>query len=59
MRWDLDLMAIAGILAAIGTGVDDQIIVLDEALEKGQESVSIKQKIKMHLRLYLGHILPL
>ena len=29
------LPAIAGILAAIGTGVDDQIIITDEVLKKG------------------------
>lgn len=54
MKWDLDLMAIAGVLAAIGTGVDDQIIVLDEALEKGQEHISIKQKIKNAFAIVFG-----
>ena len=34
-RWNIDLAAIAGILAAIGTGVDDQIIITDEVLKKG------------------------
>ncbi|HIH61422.1 MAG TPA: preprotein translocase subunit SecD, partial [Methanobacteriales archaeon] len=29
IRWNIDLAAIAGILAAIGTGVDDQIIMTD------------------------------
>lgn len=32
IRWNIDLAAIAGILAAIGTGVDDQIIMTDEVL---------------------------
>ncbi len=30
--WELDLAAIAGIIAAIGTGVDHQIIITDETL---------------------------
>ncbi len=31
IKWNLDLASIAGILGAIGTGVDDQIVILDEA----------------------------
>jgi len=53
MKWDLDLMAIAGILAAIGTGVDDQIVVLDEAHQK-EGSTSLKQKIKNAFTIVLG-----
>ncbi|MFC1648961.1 hypothetical protein ACFL1B_05920 [Nanoarchaeota archaeon] len=30
--WNLDLAAIAGIIIAIGTGVDDQIVIADETL---------------------------
>lgn len=37
IKWNIDLAAIAGILAAIGTGVDDQIIITDEVL-KGKDS---------------------
>jgi preprotein translocase subunit SecD len=33
IHWNIDLAAIAGILAAIGTGVDDQIIITDEVLK--------------------------
>ncbi len=38
--WNIDLAAIAGILVATGTGVDDQIVIADEALhgEKGEYS---------------------
>lgn len=53
MKWDLDLMAIAGVLAAIGTGVDDQIVVLDEANQK-ESSLSIKQKIKNAFTIVFG-----
>ncbi len=34
IRWNIDLPAIAGIIAAIGTGVDDQLIITDEVLKK-------------------------
>ena len=34
-HWNIDLAAIAGIIAAIGTGVDDQIIITDEVLKRG------------------------
>lgn len=38
IHWTIDLPAIAGILAAIGTGVDDQIIITDEVLKKGVQT---------------------
>jgi preprotein translocase subunit SecD len=53
MKWDLDLMAIAGILAAIGTGVDDQIVVLDETRQK-EGTKSMKQKIKNAFTIVFG-----
>lgn len=39
IRWNLDLAAIAGIIAAVGTGVDDQIVITDEVMygRKNQE----------------------
>ena len=45
--WNLDLPSIAGILAVIGTGVDQQIVILDEA-RTGRET-SIKQRMKRAL----------
>lgn len=53
IQWDLDLASIAGILAAIGTGVDDQIVVLDEAKNK-ESSLSMKEKIKRAFKIILG-----
>ena len=32
--WNIDLAAIAGVIIAVGTGVDDQIIITDETLKK-------------------------
>lgn len=47
INWNLDLPSIAGILATIGTGVDSQIVILDEA-RRGMQS-SVKEKIKRAL----------
>ena len=44
--WNLDLPSIAGIIAAIGTGIDSQIIILDEARDKRE---SIARRIKKAL----------
>jgi len=46
--WNLDIAAIAGILIAIGTGVDDQIVIADETLgQSGRNSpLNWKDKIK-------------
>ena len=46
IKWNLDLPSIAGIIAAIGTGIDSQLIILDEARDKRE---SIKQRIKKAL----------
>jgi preprotein translocase subunit SecD len=40
IKWNLDLIAIAGIIAAIGTGVDHQIVIADETLRGARESSS-------------------
>ena len=50
--WNLDLPSIAGILATIGTGIDSQIIVLDEAKQK--TLLSLKQKLKRAFQIILG-----
>lgn len=52
IRWNLDLPSIAGILATIGTGVDDQIVILDEA-RNGKET-SIKTRLKRALFVVMG-----
>ena len=45
--WNLDLPSIAGILATIGTGVDQQIVIVDEA-RKGK-TLSMKERMKKAL----------
>ena len=44
--WNLDLPSIAGIIAAIGIGIDSQLIILDEARDKNE---SLSQRIKKAL----------
>ncbi len=45
--WNIDLAAIAGILVAIGTGVDDQIVITDETLKGETAAVyNWKEKVK-------------
>lgn len=48
MKWTFDISAIAGLIASIGTGVDDQIIITDEIMgKKGDiQMLNIKQKMK-------------
>lgn len=50
--WNLDLAGIAGILATIGTGFDDQIVILDEANNK--EVLTLKQRIKRAFGIIFG-----
>ncbi len=44
--WSLDLAAIAGIIAAIGTGVDSQIVIVDEIQKGAAGQLNWKQRIK-------------
>lgn len=52
IEWNLDLASIAGVIAGVGTGIDSQIIVLDEAKQK--ESLSIKEKLKRAFSIIMG-----
>lgn len=47
--WRLDLAAIAGIIIAVGTGVDDQIVIIDEALSRKGKTVSVTSSWKKRL----------
>ena len=51
IKWNLDLPSIAGILVTIGTGIDQQIIILDEAKEK---FINITQRMKRAFAIILG-----
>ncbi len=52
IEWNLDLPSIAGILATIGTGIDQQIIILDEA--RRELTLSLKQRLKRAFGIILG-----
>ncbi|MEK6878751.1 MAG: hypothetical protein AABY22_04050 [Nanoarchaeota archaeon] len=52
IKWNLDLPSIAGILATIGTGVDQQIVILDESIQKNE--LSLKQKMKRALFILIA-----
>ena len=41
--WNIDVAAIAGLLAAVGTGVDDQIVIMDESSRKNSETSWIRK----------------
>ena len=49
----IDLPAIAGLIAAIGTSVDDQIMIIDEVEDKHEE-LSLKQRIKRAFMVIFG-----
>ena len=52
LRWNLDAASIAGIIAGLGLGVNDQIVILDESRSK--DNSSIKEKIKKALFVVVG-----
>lgn len=52
IEWNIDLPGIAGILATIGTGFDDQIIILDEA--RHEKHLSMKQRMKRAFVIIMG-----
>ena len=52
IEWNLDLPSIAGILTTIGTGIDQQIIILDES--KQNKFLSIRQRIRKAFLIILG-----
>lgn len=52
IRWNLDAPSIAGIIAGMGTGVNDQIIIIDESVSK--ENTGLKERIKRALFIIFG-----
>ncbi len=58
MGWNLDLSAIAGLIAAIGSGVDQQIIITDEVLGgESRRAFTWKQKLKNAFAIITGSYL--
>jgi preprotein translocase subunit SecD len=52
IKWNLDAPAIAGIIAGMGTGVNDQIVIIDES-ESTKDS-TLKQKIQNAFFIIIG-----
>jgi len=48
IHWNIDLAAIVGLIASLGTGVDDQIIITDEVLNSG-ETVEKRRRARTRL----------
>jgi len=56
IKWTIDLSSIAGLIAAIGTGTNDQIVMIDEILFGGGErgTYTLKQRIKRAFFIVFG-----
>ncbi len=46
IQWNIDMAAIAGIIVAVGTGIDDQIIITDETLKGEAQKFGWKERLK-------------
>ncbi len=48
LQWTIDLPAIAGLIAGVGTGIDDQIVITDELLrgQRAEERTTKKERIR-------------
>ena len=55
IKQSIDLAAIAGILATVGTGVDAQLVITDEVLASGQQAAyNWKEKLKRSFFIIMG-----
>ena len=52
ISWNLDAPSIAGIIAGMGTGVNDQIVIIDESVSN--RTLGIKERIKRALFIIIG-----
>ena len=59
--WNIDLAALAGIIAAVGTGVNDQIVITDELIRggKGKHAISWKDRMKNAFFIVFGAYLTI
>ncbi len=53
IRWNLDVASIAGIIAGMGTGVNDQIIIIDESTSN-KSTLKLKERIKRALSIIVA-----
>ncbi len=54
ISWTIDLPAIAGIIAAVGTGIDSQIMIIDQALRGEDKTLTMRQKVKRAFFVIFG-----
>jgi preprotein translocase subunit SecD len=58
IRWTIDLSSIAGLIAAIGQGTNDQVMIIDEVIEgeAGEENkiFTIKERLKRAFFIVVG-----
>jgi preprotein translocase subunit SecD len=54
INWTIDLPAIAGIIASVGTGIDSQIIILDQTIRGERLDMSFKEKLKRAFFVVFG-----
>jgi preprotein translocase subunit SecD len=54
LKWNIDVAGIAGIIAGMGTGVNDQIMIIDESSSKDANRLPIKERIKSALFMIFG-----
>ena len=52
INWNLDASSIAGIIAGMGTGVNDQIVLIDESVSNAH--ISMKERIKRGFFIIIG-----
>jgi preprotein translocase subunit SecD len=57
ISWNLDAPSIAGIIAGMGTGVNDQIVIIDEAVTNTNES--LLERIKRAFFIIVGAFLTI
>ncbi len=57
IHWNIDLSAIAGLIAAVGTGVDDQIIITDEVLGRQSKGETNKKRRRTRTRMSVKNAL--
>jgi len=57
IQWNIDLAAIAGLIVAVGTGVDDQIIITDEVLIRQDNSETTKKRRTTRTRMSVKNAL--
>ena len=50
--WNLDAPSIAGIIAGMGTGVNDQIVIIEESVSN--KHINLRERIKRALFIILG-----